>query len=542
MRALTGTGWLFLLALRRDRILLPVWLLGIGGIAAAVVNSVTALYTDPRERASMAAFGAANVAARIFDGPASGTDPGAMAMVEAYLILAILVSLMSAQAITRHTRQNEETGRSELLASTVLGRHAPLTAALLLTAGANLLVGGVIVLVLIGQDLDPAGALVAGGAVVGAGVTFAGVAAVCAQLSESQRGANLLSAAVLGAAFLLRALGDALGEVAANQVQVVSAWPSWLSPLGWGQQLRPFYQNNWEIFGLYGGLLAVLVGTAFFLSTRRDVGAALVATHPGPPAAAPGLLSPFGLAWRLNRGTLLAWTVGMSIFGGALGAVGKSVDDFIGVSDELEELLRAQAGSSSLVDLYFSFVMGFLGVAAAGYTVQTLLRARAEEAAGRLEPLLATAVDRQRWLGAYLLFAAGGTVVVVGATGLSGALGYALLAADAGTGLGLLWAALVQVPAALALGGFVVATFGLVPRWNVALGWAALAVSLVMGQLGRLLELPQAALNLSPFTHLPPVPAEPVTVLPIALLLATATALGTAGMLAFRRRDLDIAA
>lgn len=540
--ALTGTGWLFLLALRRDRILLPVWLLSICGIAAAVVNSVTALYTDAQERASAAAFGAANVASRIFDGPASGTDIGAMSMVEAYLILAILVSLMSAQAVTRHTRQDEETGRAELLGATVIGRHARLTAALLLAVGANLLLGGMIALVLIGHDLDPGGALVAGGAVTGAGVTFAGIAAVCAQLSESQRGANLLSAAVLGAAFLLRALGDALGQVASNQVEVVSAWPSWLSPLGWGHQLRPFYQNNGEIFALYGGLFVVLVGTAFLLSTRRDMGAALMATRPGPASAAAGLHTPLGLAWRLNRGTLLAWTVGMSIIGGAFGAVGNSVDDFIGISDQLEDILRAQAGGSSLVELYFSFAMGFLGVATAGYTVQALLRARAEEAAGRLEPLLATAVGRHRWLGAYLVSAAGGTVVVIGATGLSGALGYTVLTGDLGVGLGFLWAALVHVPAALVLGGFVVAMFGLVPQWTVALGWAALAVSLVMGQLGQLLELPQAVLNLSPFTHLPPVPAGSVAALPIAVLLAAAVALGAVGMLAFRRRDLAITA
>src|SRR5665647_3053014 len=112
-----GTGRLVRLALRRDRILLPVWIASISGLAGAVVASYAATLPSEAERAVTAAFGAANPMARVFDGPASGTTLGAMSMVEAYKILAILTALMSAQAIVRHTRQDEETGRAELLGS-----------------------------------------------------------------------------------------------------------------------------------------------------------------------------------------------------------------------------------------------------------------------------------------------------------------------------------------------------------------------------------------------------------------------------------------
>src|SRR5665647_593987 len=116
-----GTGRLVRLALRRDRILLPVWIASISGLAGAVVASYAATLPSEAERAVTAAFGAANPMARVFDGPASGTTLGAMSMVEAYKILAILTALMSAQAIVRHTRQDEETGRAELLGSAVVG-------------------------------------------------------------------------------------------------------------------------------------------------------------------------------------------------------------------------------------------------------------------------------------------------------------------------------------------------------------------------------------------------------------------------------------
>lgn len=201
------------------------------------------------------------------------------------------------------------------------------------------------------------------------------------------------------------------------------------------------------------------------------------------------------------------------------------------------------APEGGLVDLYFAVVAGFPGIAAAGYTVQALLRMRAEEATGRLEPVLATALGRTRWLASHVVIAVGGTTAVLAATGLAGGLVYGASTGRWATGLGgLLAGALVQTPAALALGGFVVAAFGLVPRWAVGLAWAALAVSLVMGQLGQLLGLPQPVLNLSPFSHVPQVPAGSVTVLPLAVLLGVAVALGAVGVTTFRRRDLAIAA
>lgn len=542
MTAFTGAARLTRLALRRDRVLLPIWLVSIGALTAGVVSSVTALYVTPQERAEAAAFSAGNVAARIFDGPASGTDLGAMAMVEAYAILAILVAVMSVQTVIRHTRQEEETGRAELVGAGAVGRHARLTAGLLVAVTANLVLAAVVTAVLLGNDLAVTGSI-AGGAAMGAvGVCFAGIAAVTAQISASQRGANGLALVVLGLAFLLRAVGDATGEVAGSGVEVISAWPSWLSPIGWGQQVRAFHQDNWAVFGLFAGLFVVLVGLAFTLTNHRDVGAGMLGVRHGPPRAPASLLSPAGLAWRLQRGTLLGWAVGLAILGAAFGAVGESVDDMVGISDRLAELIRQQAGDAGLVELYFTFLMGFLGIAVAAYTVQALLRMRTEEAAGQLEPLLATAVGRGTWLGSHILVAALGTVAVLAATGASGAVAYWLAVGDLGTGLGMLWAALAQAPAVLALGGLVIAAFGLLPRAALPISWAALGVSLVMGQLGGLLELPQPVLNLSPFTHVAPVPAEPFALGPAAIQLAAAALLAGLGLLGFRRRDLAITA
>jgi ABC-2 type transport system permease protein len=540
--ALTGTWRLVRLAVRRDRILLPVWLVVLIGLLAAIASTITALYTSEQERVLAAAFTAATPAARIFDGPASGTSLGAMTMVEAFGVLAILVALMSGQAVVRHTRQDEETGRAELLGAGVVGHHARLTAALLVALGANVALAAGATLSLVAFDLPLGGSLVSGAAFAGVGLSFAAVAAVTAQVASTQRAANGLVGAAIGVAFLLRAIGDVLGEVAPSEVELISAWPSWLSPIGWGQQMRAYHQDNLEVLGLFALFVGVLVTLAFVLTEHRDVGAGMLQVSAGPAEAAPRLRSPLGLTWRLQRTSLVAWTAGALVMAVAFGSVGDTVDEVLTTNEQLLQMMAALTEDGGLRDAFFVFMMSFVGLAATGFTVQAVLRARTEEAAGRVEPLLATAVDRHRWLGAHVGFAAVGTVAILALTGLAAATSYAIATGDVGVGVrGLGAAALVQVPAALALGGFVVAAVGLLPRAAVALGWGALAVSLIMGQLGAVLELPQWALNVSPFTHVPLVPAEPFRWLPVLVLLAVAVALAGLGFAAFRRRDLAIA-
>jgi ABC-2 type transport system permease protein len=541
--SLTGTLRLIRLALRQDRVLLPVWLVSITGLAAGVVASIDGLYASEAERIEAVRFGAASPIARVFDGAASGTETGAVAMVEAFLLLAILASLMSMQAVVRHTRLEEETGRAELVGSAVVGRRARLLAAMAVALGANAALAVLLAGTLVAIGLPLAGSLAAGLAVAGVGATFAGVAAVTAQVLSGSRGANGAAGAVLGVAFLLRAIGDVLGEVAPSGVEVVSAWPSWLSPIGWGQQVRPFHQDNWEVLALLGGAAILSFALAAWLVEHRDLEAGLVAPRGGPARAPASLRSAVGLAWRLQRGVLVAWAVGLAIVGLAFGAVGESAEEVMDISEQFEQAMAAMAPEGGLIELFFAFTVGFLGIAAAAYTVQSLLRMRAEETSGRLEVVLATSTSRGRWLGGHVAIAVGGTLAVLAVMGGAGALAYGALTGDWSTGVkGMLGAALLQAPAALALGGIVVLAVALLPRWAPAIGWGALAASLVMGQLGALLELPQPVLNLSPFTHVPAFPAQPIEVLPLALLSAVAVTLLTAGLLLFRRRDLVLTA
>ncbi len=539
MAAFTGTARLARLALRRDRVQLPIWLIALVGLLWVSVSSVLELYPTEEQRLALAVASANSPVALMSNGLVSGTSPGATVATQALLPLAIAAALMSTLAVVRHTRQNEETGRTELIGSAVVGHLAPLTAALLVVVGADLVVGALSVGVMVANGLPMSGSLLFGAAIAGAGIAFAAVAAVTAQVSESARGANGLAAAAVGVAFLARAVGDVAGDVADGGTRTVSAWPSWLSPIGWAQQTRPYHLDQWWALTLLIVFSAGVVGLAFALTATRDVGAGLRATRPGPASASARLASPFGLAWRLQRGVLVSWLVSLVLLGVTYGGAASEMDDFLVDNPEAADLFEQLGGSDDLVDAYFGFTFVFGAIAAAGYMVQTLLRMRTEEASDRLEPVLAAHVARPRWMAGHTVIAASGATALLGAMGLASAVTHGLVIGDvAGQVQSLVPSALLRVPAALVVGGATVAIFGLWPRLAIGLSWGVFAVSLVVSMFGAVLDLPQIVLDLSPFTHVPTAPGQAVPVGALLALLGVAAALAAVGFARFRRRDL----
>ncbi|MBD0292869.1 MAG: anibiotic ABC transporter [Jiangellaceae bacterium] len=540
MTPFTGTGRLVRLALRRDRIQLPSWLVGLSLILWVTVSSIVGFYPGEAERVRLAMTSAHSPVTLMTNGLVSGASLGATVMTQAFVSLAVGAALMSILAVVRHTRQNEETGRAEMIGAGIVGRDASLTAALITVALANLVLVAASVLVLVASGLPLGGSVLCGLGIGAVGLAFAAIAAVTAQIAETSRGANALAVAALGIAFVLRAVGDASGKVIDGGLSVVSAWPTWLSPIGWGQQSRAFDRDQWWVLGILALFVVVLVSGAFVLASRRDLGAGMRAVRPGRPAAAPALLSPSGLAWRLHRGVLIGWAAGVAVLGASYGGVADEISEMLSDSPEIAQYFE-QLGGASLTDTFFAVTMSVAGIAAAAYAVQATLRMRSEEAAGRVEPLLGTAVSRPRWMAANIGVVALGTLVLMVVAGVTAGVVYGLVVGDVGSNVTtLIGAALVQVPAALVLAGVAVAAFGLLPRWAAAISWASFAACLVVLQLGVILDLPQAVLDLSPFTHVPAAPAEDATALPLFALLTAAVALTAVGITAFRRRDLAL--
>ncbi|PQP26852.1 ABC transporter permease [Rhodococcus opacus] len=535
-----GTARLVRLALRRDRIQLPVWLLALAALQAFSASSVLGLYPTEPDLRSFAMATAASPVALATNGLVSGYSAGAVLACQIVMPLSLAAGLMTTLLVVRHTRQNEETGRAELVEAAVVGRKALLTAALVVAVGANLALGLLNVVVLVAAGLPLDGSVALGAAVAGAGIAFAAIAAVTAQVTDSARTANGLAGAALGVAFLLRAVGDMTGTVTNNGTRVVSGWPTWVSPIGWAEQVRPYDDNAWWVLAL-PAVFALAVGSvAFVLTEHRDVGSGLVPTRPGPARASRSLPTAVGSAWRIQRTILFWWAFGIAVLAVVYGAIADQIDDFLGEGEQVADMMeQLGGGTTSMVDAYFAAIFGMMAIAVAGYAVQALLRMRGEESAGRLEPVLATAVSRPRWMLAHVGLVTVGIVVLQTLTGAATGLAYGLVTEDApGKVVHLTGAALVFVPAIGVVAALAVLAFGGVPAWSAGLSWGVLAVCLIFGFLGSLLGLPQAVRDLSPFTHVPPVPAADVTATPLVWLAVIAVVVGAVGVVLFRRRDL----
>jgi len=538
---LTGTLRLVRLAARRDRLTLPAWVLGMAVFLAGTTAMFDATYTDqPQLLRPDTTIVVENPGMRVL-GLVTGASIGGYTLHRDALTLAVLAAMMSVLAVVRHTRQAEELGRSELLAAGVTGRYASLAAAVVVTLTANVVLALGLGLAMVTAGQPAGGSFVGGASIALVGAVFTGVAAVTAQLASTTRGATGLAAAVLGASFALAALGNMRGTVDSAALRVTSAWPAWLSPIGWGQQMRPFADDLWWPLVLAGSATSVLVASAGALVARRDVGRGMWPERPGPRHAHPSLLRPVGLVWRLQRGALLGWATGLLGIGLVFGALSERIGGLEGAATKWYETF---GGSTDLLGAYWASMLQIAGMAVAVYVVTLLLRLRHDEAGGTLEPVLGTSVSRLRWLGAYVVNA------LVGATALMLLFATAMVLTGGrvlgGTGSlarDLVGAALVQLPAIAVLGAAVLVVVSAVPRWSVGASWGLVVLCVFVGPMfGPSLGLPAWLVDLSPFSHVPNAPAVDISGWPLLGLGLVTVLLAMVGAVVLRRRNLVLPA
>lgn len=528
MSGLAGTDTLVRLIVRRDRWLLPLWILLIAAYPVLGVSFTQGSEPTAAIRQAYVDQIAGNPGFLMLYGPAFGSSVGALASWRTGDVL-WGVALASLITVIRHTRADEEAGRRELLGSTVVGRQAPLAAAVVVALAANLVLAALTALGMVAQGLPAGGSAALGLRIAAVGALFAGVSAVTAQLTETATAARALAVTVLGAAFLVRAAGDAGGE---------ASWLAWLSPIGWAQRVRPYAGERWWVLVLAAGTAGALAATALVLSARRDAGAGLLHPRRGPSSASPMLGSPLALAWRLHRGALLSWAIGLAVFSAVLASSAKEAGSLFANNPGLKVIFGGLGGRAEASDLFLSGVLTFLGIFVGAYAVQATNRLHHEEVALQAEPVLATSVSRLRWVSSHVIVALLGPTVVLAVVGSAGGLVYGLSVGDVGRELPrVLAGALVQLPAVWVLVGVATALFGFVPRFTPG-GWAAFGVVVFFGQIGVMLGLSQPWLNVSPFTHIPKLLGGPMTPTPLIWLTAIAVGLVAAGLVGFHRRDI----
>lgn len=526
--------------LRRDRWQLLYWIIGNAMLAMASAAALAQEFGTAAERTAILRLASGSPALLAIRGIPDGTSAGATVYFEIFTYLALVAALMSTFLTVRHTRGDEEGGRAELVGATPVARSSALTATLLLGLLANV---AMTILVTAGfgvAGLPIGGAVVAGLATGATGLAFCGIAALSAQLARTSRGANSIAGALVGVAFLLRAVGDALGTASTDGLHVASGWPSWLSPIGLSQQVRAWGSHESLLPLMANVALAVVTGgVAVLLVRRRDLGSGLVGESAGRGSASRTLRGSFGLAWRLQRAGVAAWAVGGALLGVFAGGLADPAIAAIKDNGSLAAAVQGLVGggTAGLFDTFVAAIMAFLGILAAAAAIQAVLRARSEEVEGHAELLLSGQVGKARALLDSILVALLSIVVVLLAGGFAAGATFIAVGHPDRFGSSLA-AAFVQLPAALVFVAASALLFAVLPQLTVGIAWGLLTIGFVLGQFGGLLKLPAWLRDVSPFTHTPVVPGNDVDWTPLVAMVAISIVAAAAGVLLARRRDL----
>ncbi len=540
MRVFKGTARLIRLALRRDRVVLPLTIFLVVIMVAGSIPALYEAYPDTAAQTSYVASAATSSVGRIFSGTVQGANLGSIVMAELYFFTAIIVAIMSIFIISRHTRYNEEIGAGEMIGSSVTGRSAQLSAALALAVCANILVGLLLFATLApAEGLSVDGAALFGASIALVGIFFASIGAITAQLSDYRRGANSLAISILAVSFLVRAFGDALGELSADGLSVTASWISWLSPLGWGYQVLPFSEQNYVALLLLFIGASALILLSYTLMKRRDIGSSIFQAKAGPNRAPSYLLSITGLGFRLQRSQLYAWLTAFILAGSMITVVANDYREAFEETELFQELLAPASGS--FTDTVIASMFPLIAAMLSAYVVATMIKVSQEETSGRLEQLLASAKTRTAWLVSNSSLIAGGAVLCFVVMGFFGGISYYIAADTPETEfMDIVISSGFNIPAMLLFLSILTLVFSVSTKFFKSFAWFAYAFVALIGSFASIFSWPQWTQNLSPFSHTPLYPATDIDYGPLYVMLILAAILTVLSIVIFSRRDLQL--
>lgn len=528
----TNTRTLMGFIRHRDRIRLPVWILGIAIFTISIAALLPDLYTEAADKIVLAET-MKNPAVTFMIGPSAGLDnytDGAMMGQFMLVFTAIFVAIMNILLVSRHTREDEEEGRTEMINSLPVGSLSNLTATFFIITISNvlifLLVGlGLYILGIETMDLE--GSLLFGASIGVVGIFYAALTGLFAQLTSNVRATLGLSFAFLITEYFLRGVGDVSNEVL-----------SYITPLGLITRSEVYVNNHWWPIVVLLVISIMVFLLSLYLNSIRDLGAGFISTKPGKSHASRYLASPLGLALRLERTPIIAWVAGMFILGTAYGSLLGELEGFLSTS-ELVQMMIPSVEGMSLTQSFIAMLITIISVLATIPVVMFVLKLNSEEKKNRISQLLATPISRNNLIGSYTLMGLVSSLVIqlMSVIGLWSAAAFVmedLISFDV-----LFKAAFANIPAIWIFIGVAVFLIGWFPRLT-GLTWAYLAYSFFVEYMGEMLKLPKWMAKVSPFYHIPSIPAENVKISTLMIVTGISLILIGLGFVGYKKGQGDV--
>jgi ABC-2 type transport system permease protein len=517
--------------LRRNWLRMLVWVLVLAGLVAIVIVSQRQTFPTQADRTAYAAIANTPAVAALTGLPYAAGTLGGILNIKIWMTDAIALAFAVTFLVTRNGRAEEEAGRTELLRAGSLGRHAYTLANWLMVAVFSVVTGLACTGAAIAEGLPGYGALVMGASLAGVGLVFLGIAALAGQLAQTSRGANGIATIVLGVAYLLRAGGDLSAK------HDVPSGLSWASPLGWGQAMRSFGENNWAPLALLVGVGLVLCLVSLRLESTRDLGAGLLPDRPGPRTASALTQTPVGLTLRLQRWPILGWGVGILIGGLFFGTVATAMANLLGGNGAPAKVFLGGITGNVLNGLLAYFTMADALLIAA-FVLQSVATIRAEEANGSVELQWTGAISRVRWAASRIAVPAVVSLVVLLISGYAEGASYGAAIHDPSQAGRYLVIALAYWPTMLLVIGLVVFLAGWLPRASITASWVVYGIVVLVSMFGALFKLPSWLANNTPFTAIEHLTTKTsFDALPLVVLTILAVVLTVLGLLRLRSRD-----
>lgn len=191
--SVAGTGAMIKLALRRDRIIIPLLILFMVIFIVGIATIFVDLYSDALVRQAFYLQMQNNPSIVALLGKVLDSSIGGLTAWRAAVGGSIIIGLINIFLIIRHTRSEERKGRLEFLDSTAVGRQASLTSALVTAFVVNIIITLLISVGLIGLGLEATSSIVLAASYGIFGCLFASITAVAVQFTESSSDARYLS-------------------------------------------------------------------------------------------------------------------------------------------------------------------------------------------------------------------------------------------------------------------------------------------------------------------------------------------------------------
>ncbi len=469
----------------------------------------------------------------------SGAGVGGFVDWRALGTLSIMTAVWALLTTTRALRGEEVAGRWELfLAGRTTARRATLNA--LAGLGAGLLTMFTVIWVgvaAVGRPssvgFSPRVSAMFALTEIAAPTLFLAVGALASQIMATRARAATLSSAVLGVAFMLRALGDAAPSV---------HWLLYVSPLGWIEQVDPLGtapRTAWLL--AVTGLTVVLVAATVVLS-GRDLGASTITDRDTSEPHTRLLGSSALFAVRLSRSSICAWVLGIALAGWLYGTVAASAARAFASSPVVRDITGSLTGQAKVqgAKTFAGVIFLVLTTLVMAYAASAISALREQESDGYVDNLLVRRVTRVSWFAGRAVLALAVTVLA----SIIAATTFWVGSAQQRAGLrlaDLLRAGLNASAPAVLLLGLALAVFGFWPRLTAIVGYGAIVWSFLLEMLGSAFSINHWIMDTSLLHHIAPAPATNPDWLTVIGYVAIGAALALAGAWRFHRRDLEAA-